>query len=133
MEDERTRNSCASGQKSLSDSRKHYVDSGLSFESIRHHLESNHAELIEQHSSSSRRLLEIGCGYGRMTSLIANHFAHFEVVGFDVSPQFIQIAKQQQSASSSTLLGDDSGSRRQIAYHVADAGAKLDEKLYVRF
>lgn len=112
-----------SGQaKSLSGSRKHAVDSGLSFESIRHHLDSNHSAFVDA-SLNTSRLLEIGCGYGRMTTLIANYYAHFEVVGFDVSPKFIQIAKDQEKQQLSIL-----NKRKAVEYYVADAGDKIDEK-----
>jgi ubiquinone/menaquinone biosynthesis C-methylase UbiE len=97
---------------------RHPTDSGLSFESLKYHLKTN----LNIDHSSTYRLIEIGCGYGRMTTLIASYYRLFEVVGTDINPEFIELAKRQERER-----------KQGISYHVCDAGLKIEEELYESF
>lgn len=44
--------------------------------------------------ASASSVLDIGCGIGVMTSLIAKKVKHGDIVGLDLSPRTIEIAKQ---------------------------------------
>jgi SAM-dependent methyltransferase len=97
----------------LRNSKPHKTDTGLSFESLKYHLEK-----LSIASGSKNRLIEIGCGYGRITRLIAYYYRSFEVVGYDVNESFIEKALQEEK---NQPLG--------ISYHVYDAGIKIDPSL----
>ena len=53
------------------------------------------------------RVLDLGCGIGRMTAPIAKHFA--SVVGVDVSPEMIEQAKQRHGDVPNLAFAVNSG------------------------
>lgn len=56
--------------------------------------------------SSDSRLLDICCGFGRHTFAISN-LAHCQIVGIDLSDEYLTIAKEQYSSPNITYLKKD--------------------------
>jgi len=82
----------------------------LSFESLKHQFGQ-----LNIFPDSKFKLIEIGCGYGRITKLISSHYKNFEVVGFDNNVHSINLAKK-----------DELKNPCRISYHIYDASVKID-------
>lgn len=71
-----------------------------------HHHELYESFLIEQIPPSAKRVLDVGCGTGSLSQLIAGRGAH--VLGIDLAPEMIRIARGRapRDLSLSYLCGD---------------------------
>ncbi|MEH2180841.1 class I SAM-dependent methyltransferase [Nostoc sp.] len=49
-------------------------------------------------SSTSRRILELGCGTGELSLKILNHFPNAQVIALDYSPRMLQFAQNKITA-----------------------------------
>ena len=55
---------------------------------------------------SPRTVLDIGCGPGQTTRLLAKWFGHAAICGVDISPAFIELAKSERGTRASFELAD---------------------------
>jgi ubiquinone/menaquinone biosynthesis C-methylase UbiE len=53
-----------------------------------------------------KRLLEVGCGSGYGLSLLAERFAPSRLVGFDLMPEQIELARAREVAGATVRVGD---------------------------
>jgi len=63
--------------------------------------------LLQRHGFPEHgRALEVGCGHGLRTRLMAEHFPHVEVIGIDRSPELLSTSSSSSSNSSSSGFGN---------------------------
>jgi 2-polyprenyl-3-methyl-5-hydroxy-6-metoxy-1,4-benzoquinol methylase len=69
------------------------------------HLHQWHTQFLLQHilPKPHLRILDVGCGYGRLTLPILQQFPDAEVVGMDISATFVDLF--QQTTSQKAILG----------------------------
>jgi demethylmenaquinone methyltransferase/2-methoxy-6-polyprenyl-1,4-benzoquinol methylase len=75
------------------------------------------ASMLEELSGdlgASRRLLDVGCGPGQFSIMAAERLAHAEVVGVDLAPTMIELARGHAAASAA---------RARLRFELGDAMA----------
>lgn len=55
-------------------------------------IEARHREVLAEHIKPTDRVLDAGCGYGRLLSLLPGSW-HGKYLGVDQSPDFVQMAR----------------------------------------
>lgn len=69
-------------------------------------------EGIEQRLTAGGRVADVGCGHGASTILLAQAYPRSEIVGFDVHPASIEVARARAA---------EAGVAEQVRFEVADA------------
>lgn len=59
-------------------------------------------QFIKKHFKPNKSILEVGCGYGRLLSILSNHAT--KVVGIDFSDRMIRFAKERLSCKKNVEL-----------------------------
>jgi malonyl-CoA O-methyltransferase len=64
--------------------------------------------ITEVDAAAARRILDLGCGTGQLTRRLARHFRRARVIGLDLSPAMVRLARSRQRLWSRTqfLCGD---------------------------
>jgi 2-polyprenyl-3-methyl-5-hydroxy-6-metoxy-1,4-benzoquinol methylase len=68
-----------------------YAEKGRVYQEIKERIEQQE-KLVDQYFSGNKKVLDIGCGFGRQAYALA--LKGFQVTGTDTSPVFIQIAQE---------------------------------------
>ena len=77
-----------------------------SFHSSKNRNENQFLDFIRKYKP--KRILDIGCGYGRYLKSIRNEFPSIELYGFDISSTQIKYAKKYLSSDNINLFVSDS-------------------------
>ncbi|MFL6116833.1 MAG: class I SAM-dependent methyltransferase [Catenulispora sp.] len=70
---------------------------------------------------SPRRVLDLGCGTGRLLYAAAARFPHAELLGADISAGMLEHAQARARAAAPIRLGDRRAGHREVAFLQADA------------
>lgn len=62
--------------------------------------------ILNSNATKDQKLLDIGCGYGKYTQMFAERYG--EVIGLDLSPESIELAKKKYAAANLTYIIADS-------------------------
>jgi SAM-dependent methyltransferase len=54
---------------------------------------SKHKEILERHIKDDMTILDVGCGWGRLVTLMPRRYGRY--VGIDIAPGFIRLAKEK--------------------------------------
>ncbi|KKR81021.1 MAG: Methyltransferase type 11 [Candidatus Daviesbacteria bacterium GW2011_GWA1_41_61] len=70
-----------------------------------------HQWMLEQISSEvenkeSVQVLDIGCGYGRLSGELLNRFSKIKIVGVDIAPKYVDLYNQQLAPRGRAFKGD---------------------------